>query len=471
MLKLRIENFDQLPDGGPIEFAADRRGFDFGRDQHLDWTLPDQTGVISRKHCEVRFFEQAYWLFDMSTNGTFVNRSAKRVQSPYRLNDGDELRIGEYIVSVKLLSTEPSPLVLKPERATPAFHAPRGGNLWDTDDVAPPPIDPRELMPPQPEIRRAPDYLQQIVELPPVIEPAQLVKPVPPRAPYVPPSAMDIWNTAPASAPEAGVPAPDPQHEPREVQAAPPPRMPPPARAPREEQELPFRPSLAVSHDEPGPSPVPLSIDSRQSAPQLSDMPAATSSASNSELLQRLAKGAGVSPDVFRGRDSGDVAEEVGQLLNLFCGNLMRLLNARAAAKTVSKSGSRTLIQSRDNNPLKFMPTAEEALRIMLAPPTPSYLSAQKSVEGGFHDIQSHQLAMLAAMQRAASDLLESISPDAIRKAAGEGKKSLLPVGKGRYWETFTEIWEAKAAGKDYGMLSAFLDAFAARYDEETRGK
>ena len=68
MLKLKIENFDQLPDGGPIEFAADRRGFDFGRDQHLDWTLPDQTGVISRKHCEVRFFEHAYWLFDISTN-------------------------------------------------------------------------------------------------------------------------------------------------------------------------------------------------------------------------------------------------------------------------------------------------------------------------------------------------------------------------------------------------------------------
>ena len=470
MLKLKIENFDQLPDGGPIEFAADRRGFDFGRDQHLDWTLPDQTGVISRKHCEVRFFEQAYWLFDMSTNGTFVNKSAKRVQSPYRLNDGDELRIGEYIVSVKLLSTEPSPLVLMPDRATPAVHTPRGGSLWDTDDAAPPPIDPRELMPPQPEIRRAPDFLQQIVELPPVIEPPQVVKPAPPRVPYVPPSAMDIWNTAPASTPEAGVPAAAPPHEPRQVQVAPPPQVPPPVPLPGDAQELPFKPSLAANHDEQRPSRSPA-VDSRQSTPQQSGMPAATSSASNSELLQRLAKGAGVSPDVFRGRDSGEVAEEVGHLLNLFCGNLMRLLNARAAAKTVSKSGSRTLIQSRDNNPLKFMPTAEEALRIMLSPPTPSYLPAQKSVESGFQDIQSHQLATLSAMQRAASDLLESISPDAVRKAAGEGKKSLLPAGKGKYWESFTEIWEAKAAGKDYGMLSAFLDAFAARYDEETRGK
>ena len=62
-----------------------------GRDRHLDWTLPDPTRHISGKHCEIRFFDGAYWLYDVSTNGTFVNKSTRRVQSPYRLSDGDEL--------------------------------------------------------------------------------------------------------------------------------------------------------------------------------------------------------------------------------------------------------------------------------------------------------------------------------------------------------------------------------------------
>ena len=30
-ITLRIDNFDQLPDGGPIEFTAGPRGFDIGR--------------------------------------------------------------------------------------------------------------------------------------------------------------------------------------------------------------------------------------------------------------------------------------------------------------------------------------------------------------------------------------------------------------------------------------------------------
>jgi type VI secretion system protein ImpI len=56
---LKIENYDRLLDGGPTVFQVDRRGFDLGRAQHLDWTLPDPTRCISSKHCEVRFVDGA----------------------------------------------------------------------------------------------------------------------------------------------------------------------------------------------------------------------------------------------------------------------------------------------------------------------------------------------------------------------------------------------------------------------------
>ena len=75
-LTLTIENETSLPDGGPLSVSvAGKRGLDIGRDTHLDWTLPDPTRVISGKHCEVRYRDGGYWLYDVSTNGTFLNGS------------------------------------------------------------------------------------------------------------------------------------------------------------------------------------------------------------------------------------------------------------------------------------------------------------------------------------------------------------------------------------------------------------
>jgi type VI secretion system protein ImpI len=430
VLKLRIENFDQLPDGGPIEFNVDRRGFDFGREQHLDWTLPDQSGVISRKHCEVRFFEQSYWLFDLSTNGTFVNKSSKRVQSPHKLADGDELRIGEYIISVSIAGAQAAAgSFLAVEAAQPVAEPKGGANIWDTGADAPPPIDPRDLMPPTPEIRRAPDFLHQVVHLPPVVESAVPSPPVKP--------SPDIWG-----APVAPIPLPATTPE------------------PFPSVELQFQPSapMYVPPDPAAPTPEPPVV------------PRANAAAS-CQVMERLAKGVGLPSDFFQGRDPAEVAEMTGALLNQMCGHMIQLLSARAAAKTLSRSSSRTMIQARENNPLKFMPTPEDALRIMLGQPTPSYLTAQQAVENSFADLKSHQIASLAAMQQAASTIFAELSPEAIKKASDGGKKSLLSTGKGKYWETFVDVWNQRAGGREHGMLTAFLDAFAAHYDAETKNK
>ena len=53
-LRFTIENVPNLPDGGPTSFTVTgKRSVDIGRDQHLDWTLPDPSRFISGKHCEV----------------------------------------------------------------------------------------------------------------------------------------------------------------------------------------------------------------------------------------------------------------------------------------------------------------------------------------------------------------------------------------------------------------------------------
>ncbi len=73
-ITLTIDSVDQLPDGGPVSYQARNRGFEIGRQQHLDWTLPDPSRYISGLHCEVRFEKGGYFLYDVSSNGTFLQR-------------------------------------------------------------------------------------------------------------------------------------------------------------------------------------------------------------------------------------------------------------------------------------------------------------------------------------------------------------------------------------------------------------
>ena len=419
MIRLRIENFDRLPDGGPLDYAVERRGFDFGRDSHLDWTLPDTTRVISGKHCEIRYYDDTYWLVDVSTNGTFVNGSSKRVKSPYQLNEGDKLQIGEYVISV----TVDLPLKDAAFESAPAYQqgAPaRRANLWDTPGAAPAPIDPRELVPEPAPGEIAPNFLHQALFVPAAI--AQ----EPPAAPRAVP--QNAWSADPPAPPIESVPP--------------------------------------VVRPTPATAPAPTSVPAPSSAP-----PAAHAvGLSSSEFVQRFAKGAHLPEDALSKMEAGQLAELSGALLYITAGQLMSMLQARAEAKALSRSGSRTLIRAAENNPLKFVPTPEEALLAMLIPRGKGYLEAKETLEASFADLKAHHLALLAAMQAAASELLDEVSPLTLQKNS-EKKKSLLGGGKSKQWDDLVKLWTDKSGRRENGMLDAFLDLFAESYDKFSKMK
>jgi type VI secretion system protein ImpI len=469
VLKLKIENVDRLPDGGPLSFQVDRRGFDLGRHQHLDWTLPDDSRAISGKHCEIRFFDGAYWLYDVSTNGTFVNKSTRRVQSPYKLANGDELAIGDYLISVAItgLAEPPRPS----PQAAPASSQRQPGDVWAGTGIAPPPIDRQDLMPPVQRDARGADFLNQAADLNvvaalPLEERAQSVSPQAPR----PASRHDPW--APTGFSQPGAPDPGIQR---------PPAM--PASAPQDwsGNDLPFPASPVSETVNPAQRPQPA-VELQPSQPAVASRPEPPPAAAGPspadireqverEFIRQFARGANISEDFLARRDAGEPAQELGGLMHIVSANLMQLLTARAAAKTLARSGQRTLIQPTSNNPLKFMPSPEEALRVILGPRSDSYLSSRETFEKSFADLKSHQLASLSAMQAAAKQLFEDLSPEAIEQSAGGPKKSLLGSNKGKFWDIFSERWKAKTAHNEHGMLGVFLDLFAEFYDRETRPK
>jgi type VI secretion system protein ImpI len=465
-LTLRIENESNLPDGGPLSVSVSgKRGIDIGRDTHLDWTLPDSSRYISGKHCEVRYSEGGYWLYDVSTNGTFLYGSEGRLKGPHRLRNGDRLQIGHYIVAVSIDGEEAAPPAQAVAAAGPAgYH-----ELWNPSPDAAPPVDPSQVRAPREHPAPVrPDFLDWAIDVPdPVASPRaaprppaapaasaandfdwaySAPKPAPPvePPPAVPNPRRPTWVTNEPDGPWGAPSAPSDAEEPPPMPTAP---APPPA--------------AATAPAEPPPAPAPAFAPA---APAPSFAPA---EGGQPALARGLARGAHVPEDVFAQRDPDQLAEQLGGLMLLVVENVRQLLNARLQAKRLARSANQTMIQALNNNPLKFSPTSEDALRIMFGPPTRSYLDARRSLEQSFDDLKTHQLKTYSAMQQALRMLVADLDPQAISAETEEdrGIASLMGSRKAKLWDIYVARWQAKARRHEGGMADVFMQYFAECYD------
>jgi len=461
-LTLTIENETSLPDGGPLSVTiSGGRGLDIGRDQHLDWALPDPSRAVSGRHCEVRFRDGAYWLRDISTNGTYVNGGEHRVQSPYRLQNGDRLEIGHYIIAVAIdeeASQEPA------AAPPPPPYAANPESLWAPSEEAAPPIPRRDLMPPSHAKPVHASFIDWAADIP-----APNTAPTPPAPAWTPapqPQSDDFaWapmQPAPAPSIEPLPPIPTPRRPAASSAASP---------SPWDEPAAEAAPPV-----EPGPEPAPEIAAAPSSAPASPPPPAfapepvpqaPAMSISAAEFMQRFAKGAGVSPQMLSSQDSGAFAEQLGGLMRLIAEELKGLLAARAESKRIARSTNQTMIQAQDNNPLKFSPTVDDALQLIFGQPRSGYLDAKRAFDESFRDLKAHQIKTYSAMQHALKMLVEDLDPQAVAEAtaAEGGIGGLIGSRKAKLWDAYVARWEAKTAPYENGLVDAFMIYFAECYD------
>lgn len=457
-LRLSIENETSLPDGGPLSVAVSgKRGLDIGRDQHLDWTLPDPSRTVSGKHCEVRWRDGGYWLTDVSTNGTYLNGSDRRMQSPYRLRDGDRIEIGHYIVRVAIDGDEAAEGAgASAPSAPPPINA---TEFWGPVGEAAPPLPRRDLQPVRETRPVKPDFLDWAVEAPGPVAPPESPpparreepRPVAPQAPAAPAWREEAPDMDWARGPQP-VPAP---FEP-----------PPPIPTPRRPNGA--QPPTRSAWDEPvaAPPPEPPPIPAAEPAPRPEPTPPAALSG-DPEILRRFARGAGIPEEVIAWRDPGEFAELLGGLMRLVAEDLKQLLLARAETKRMARSSDHTMVQAIDNNPLKFSPTPEDALRLMFGRSTQGYLDARRTLEQSFKDLKVHQVKTYAAMQAALRLLVEDMDPQAIEEGVGSDKGLGAMIGsrKAKLWDLYVARWTAKTAPHEDGLVDAFMLYFSECYD------
>lgn len=478
-LTLKIENYDSLPDGGPMEFTVNDRGFEVGRGQEMDWTLPDPNRRISSRHFEVTFRDRQFFLNDMSSNGTYVYGQTLRVSSPHLLTHNDRLQVGHYIVRVLIsdpVAQAPAP---QPGFGAGAPAAPQyGGDQYGGGAFgapAAPAADPWSLTPhpaPMPTPMPAPNRPQvplagqfgdSFMDTTPQA-PFPLTRPVEPA-----PGVMQTSPPVSMTPPEAASPPP---------MAMPPMAAPPPAPGPTPQSFAP--PTFPAPSPPPAapsgmggaaamqmPAAAPFAARPAPAAPAApTPGPARTPVAGELSLLDAICKGAGLSAGTLSKVDPQQLGEEIGRCLRIATEEMMALLGARAAAKQFVKSASRTMIGGMNNSPLKFKPNAAEALSTMFAQRSDSYLSSTASFEQAFGDIKRHQTAVYAAMQPALARLLEDLSPESIEERATGG---IMSSKKARAWETYVERWDAKTHPYENGMLDVFLAYFADAYDDAVK--
>jgi len=455
-LTLKIENETSLPDGGPLSVSIQgKRGIDIGRNQYLDWTLPDPTRSISGKHCEVRWHDGAYWLHDISTNGTFLYGADSRLKEPHRLRDGDRFAIGHYIILAVVEEDEPA----LGSTVTPAA-APNYDEIWDPVGQAAPPIDPKLLKSARDFQPVKADFLQWAVDVPPSHNPPA----------HAPPSLQSRSAAADDMGWAQGTPKPPPPEP--EVAPVPIPRRPvwvtgepngpwaTPAAAPPPAAGAAIQSALSADHPGMGRTDAP--------ARDLHDAPpAGRDAAGMGDFVRLVARGAGLPEDALAARDPAELAAEIGQLIRMFTENTRQLLEARQQAKRLTRSSNQTMVQALNNNPLKFAPTAEDAMRIMFGPPTRSYLDARRAFGQSFDDLKSHQVKTFSAMQHALKQLLADFDPDVIDKSSrgDSGLASIFGSRSARLWDIYLARWQARTQSNEDGMLNAFMNYFAEYYD------
>ncbi len=160
----------------------------------------------------------------------------------------------------------------------------------------------------------------------------------------------------------------------------------------------------------------------------------------------------------------------VGVLMRAAVEGALGLLAARGIAKH-EFGAAHTLIQARENNPLKFAAGADDALSRLLQLPEHGFIAALPAVNETFDALRAHEVALLAAMRAALQAVVDRFDPAAIeRDLADKGGvwESLLPGHhKARLWECYCEQHAELNRGIEDNLNALFAGAFNAAYEAQ----
>ena len=182
-------------------------------------------------------------------------------------------------------------------------------------------------------------------------------------------------------------------------------------------------------------------------APTAAPMAAGSAALDGAQALAVLAQALELDPGDLDAAHPMETIRIVGELLNLTVNGLYQMLEMRAQLKNELRIEDRTIIASRENNPLKHSETARDALRYLVdvrQHGNKLFLPPAKAIGDAVNDVCAHEMAVMAGTRAALLAALKMFSPDTVEKriAKSGALDSVLPaLHRAKLWESFLAMY------------------------------
>lgn len=457
----------------------DTAGGTIGRGQGNTWVLDDPERYLSNVHCEISFENGRFYLIDRSTNGTFYNGSPDPIGKDEQLpiNNNDTFIMGDYEFSVSQISSQVDSF-----SSSPFGESGLSNSSLDIDDL----------------------FSQPLSENRPVDKPAMDQSPLSFGSGLAADSQVDIelGETDPLAMldkaqssgggqsfnsfenyadPFSASSQPD-QADPLNQQID----------WPDVSPEQNFGTGMGIPDDwdddllSPSASIKPASTSSMPIKPSAAKMPefqppghAATTQ--SADATTPLASPSGAVDRTFinalglgnKNLDDSMVSsinQQAGELFREMVKGLMLTLASRNTIKNEFRMNM-TIIQPKENNPLKFSANVDDALENLFLKSGDAYKKPLDAVQDGFNSIAEHQLAILAGIREAFKGIIGRFDPALLEEQFSKHNKgSLLPVTqKAKNWELFIESYAEIVGDIDKSFKYLYGDSFVKAYEEQLK--
>jgi type VI secretion system protein len=430
-LKLNVISYKGNPPVGDFKAHFDQDGGTIGRsiekrDNHLALHDPDK--FISRRHATIKFEKGFFHLTDTSVDGTYIlNKNLRVCQDTVALADGDKLKIGDYELSVQVQSNNE---FASAEHSTTEFN--------QKDNYPASQIEDSRLH----DAFAMPDLFEETGNSRKIPEDFNFEELITDLNINSGNSDLTRSDKFPVSNRASNL---QDRAELRDLAAGGSLNLSGDNQALQEKFETKAGKLLEGS-----------TLSDRDATEQISQQ-------AQSALIKFFLEGAGVNDTGFiDSKDPTEFMKIVGGVFRELVEGLIALLQGRAELKAQFRV-SATILKPADNNPLKFSPIIDEALKKLLEKKSAGFVYAPDAVREGFKDIKHHQLAMTAGIQAALLKVLERFDPKNFAKQYEEG---LVFQRKAKSWDTYQQAY-TEIAGQ--ALEDFFGDTFVRAYEEQIR--
>ena len=184
-----------------------------------------------------------------------------------------------------------------------------------------------------------------------------------------------------------------------------------------------------------------------QAAPAAAPVAASGATVDGSQALAVLAQALELDPGDLDSAHPMETIRIIGELLNLTVHGLYQMLEMRAQLKNELRIEDRTMIASRENNPLKHSDSARDALRYLVdvrQHGNKLFLQPNKAIGDAVNDVCAHEMAVMAGTRAALLAALKQFAPETVEKRIKKSGAldSVMPsLHKAKLWESFLAMY------------------------------